>query len=231
MCGEKEWETRNVSQTISAIFVNPESAERAIGALEDRGVNRDQISAVTLMGEHPKAASPTEAEKDGFLEVQAEGQRVGNDAGAISEARFGGKEGAVSTIEAEGESGLTTTTAADARRGAVKGGAVGLGVGLLAGAATLLVPGIGLILAAGPLWAALGAAAGTSAAGAVAGGVTGYLVDQGVSPTAAQRYGKALGTVGSVVVSVHFDRNVPEQRLQEIQGLLAKYGSQTVIEH
>jgi hypothetical protein len=208
-----------VSQIISAIFVNPDSAERAIGALEDHGVRRSQISAMTLMGEHAEAepASPSDAEKDGFLEVRADGQRVANDAGAITEARFGGKEGAVSTIEAEGESGLTTTTAADARRGAMRGGAVGLGVGLLAGAAALLVPGIGLVLAAGPLWAALGAAAGTSAAGAVAGGVTGYLVDQGVAQTVAQRYGQALGTVGSVVISVQFDKDVRRKEFRRFR--------------
>lgn len=225
-----------MSQTVSAIFVDPESAERAIGALEDHGIRRGQISAVTLMGDHdadngPGTQASTAVSQDEFLPVQTEGPPTPSDMNAATGDRFGDKGGAVSALEAEGKFGLTTTTAADARRGAVEGGVVGLGIGLLAGAATLLIPGVGLVLAAGPLWAALGAALGTSAAGVVAGGMTGYLVDRGVPAAVANRFGEALGTAGSVVVSVEFPRTPGEAKVREVEALLHKYGSEHVVAH
>ena len=56
--------------------------------------------------------------------------------------------------------------------GTVTGGAIGGGAGLLAGLGALAIPGIGPIVAAGPLAAAL--------SGAVTGGLVGGLVDLGI---------------------------------------------------
>ena len=67
---------------------------------------------------------------------------------------------------------LTTTDARDVAEGAVVGAVAGLAAGLLA----LTIPGVGLVLAAGPLALA-------AAGGAIAGGIYGGLRDIGISVT------------------------------------------------
>jgi len=83
--------------------------------------------------------------------------------------------------------------AAGAGFGAVLGGAAGL----LAGLGALTIPGIGPIVAAGPIAAAL-AGAGV---GAVAGGITGALVDWGVPSEDANIYGEGIRR-GGIMVAV-----------------------------
>jgi hypothetical protein len=126
----------------------------------------------------------------------------------------------VPEINEHASTGLTTTSGADAAEGAVKGGAIGLAVGILAGAAMLTIPGVGVILAAGPLAGAIGAALATGAAGAAAGGAVGYLVDQGVPEDAANRYANALNR-GDILLSVRS----PKLTEGEAQLVLDKYGA------
>lgn len=82
--------------------------------------------------------------------------------------------------------------------GATTGGIIGGTLGLLAGIGTLAIPGIGPLIAAGPLVAAL---AGVGAGGA-AGGIIGALVGLGIPEYEAKRYeGSVKG--GGVLMSVH----------------------------
>ena len=69
--------------------------------------------------------------------------------------------------------------------GAAAGGAVGL-TGLLIGMSALAVPGIGPILAAGPLFATFGGAAAGAASGA--GGLEKPLIDFGLDKAEANQY-------------------------------------------
>lgn len=69
--------------------------------------------------------------------------------------------------------------------GAAAGGAVGL-TGLLIGLSALAVPGIGPILAAGPLFATFGGAAAGAASGA--GGLEKPLIDFGLDKAEAHQY-------------------------------------------
>ncbi len=118
--------------------------------------------------------------------------------------------------------GISTTTPQDAGEGAVKGTGIGLGLGILAGLASLLVPGVGLVVGGGALATALGGTALAAGAGAVAGGVTGYLKEQGVPGEAVQRY---QGTIeqGGAVLSL----NVPSGKVDQAtaEQVLAKYGA------
>jgi hypothetical protein len=89
----------------------------------------------------------------------------------------------------KGDSGQTTVTETDTgpskTEGAVGGVLAGAGVGAMIGAAaSLLVPGIGPVLAGGILAASLGGAA----MGAAAGGVLGGLVAAGVPEEEARVY-------------------------------------------
>ena len=230
---------------VTSVFVVPDNAERAIGALLDHGISASQISVATRAPNDagddasdgandaviPDAVAahnvPIYKDKDGFMEVQTNDPPTPTDMNAATDSRVGGSSTATMTdspVAAEGERGITTTTPADAARGAKSGSLVGLGVGLLAGAAALTIPGVGLVLAAGPLWAALGAAAGATAAGAVAGGATGYLRDMGVSPGAADLHHEALASGGTLVM-VHLDA---KHEAGEIAALCAKYGGAMV---
>jgi|ERR1700741_1252100 hypothetical protein len=84
--------------------------------------------------------------------------------------------------------------------GATAGGIVGGTLGLLAGLGALAIPGIGPLLAAGPIVAAL---AGVGAGGAV-GGIVGALVGLGIPEFEAKRYEGAIKN-GGVLLSVHCD--------------------------
>ena len=84
--------------------------------------------------------------------------------------------------------------------GATTGGAVGGTLGLLAGIGALAIPGIGPIVAAGPLMATL---AGLGAGGAV-GGLIGALSGMGVPEYEAKRYEGRVKD-GGVLLSVHCD--------------------------
>jgi hypothetical protein len=99
------------------------------------------------------------------------------------------------TIEAETDTGAGV----GAGIGAVIGGLGGLVVGLGA----LAIPGIGPVLAAGPLATAVSALAGAgigAVAGGVAGGLLGALVDMGIPEEQAGYYSEGVRRGGTLVV-------------------------------
>jgi uncharacterized protein (TIGR02271 family) len=77
--------------------------------------------------------------------------------------------------------------------GAVVGGLVGLGA--------MLIPGVGPVIAAGPLVAALVGAGVGATAGAVTGGITASLVDLGVDNEYAGYYAEGVRRGGTLVVA------------------------------
>lgn len=129
-------------------------------------------------------------------------------------------------VEREASTGITPTSAGDVTAGAMKGGAAGLALGILAGAVALTIPGIGPILAAGPIATAIGAALATTAAGAISGGTVGYFVDQGIPEEAAHSYHTALDE-GNILVVVRSARLAAS----EAALLLEKYGALRVTRH
>jgi hypothetical protein len=84
--------------------------------------------------------------------------------------------------------------------GAATGGLVGGTLGLLAGIGALAIPGVGPLIAAGPIMAAL---AGLGVGGAV-GGVVGALVGMGIPEYEAKRYEGRVKN-GGTLLSVHCD--------------------------
>ena len=81
-----------------------------------------------------------------------------------------------------------------AAKGAVAGGVLGGAAGLAVSLMGLAIPGIGPILAAGPIVAALAGAG----AGAVAGGLIGSLTDIGVEKDEAELYAESVRRGGSL---------------------------------
>ena len=84
--------------------------------------------------------------------------------------------------------------------GATTGGVIGGTLGLLAGIGALAIPGVGPLIAAGPIVATL---AGLGAGGAV-GGLIGALVGMGIPEFEAKRYEGQIKE-GGVLLSVHCD--------------------------
>jgi hypothetical protein len=82
--------------------------------------------------------------------------------------------------------------------GASAGGVVGGTIGLLAGIGALAIPGVGPLIAAGPLLAALSGVA----AGAAAGGITGALVGMGIPEIEAKRYENRIAE-SNILISIH----------------------------
>jgi hypothetical protein len=101
-------------------------------------------------------------------------------------------------VDTTPESGVSEGAGVGAGIGAVIGG---LG-GLLVGLGALAIPGIGPVIAAGPLAAALTGLAGAGAgavAGGVAGGLLGALVDLGIPEETAQYYAEGIRRGGTMV--------------------------------
>ncbi|MCL6451040.1 MAG: general stress protein [Acetobacteraceae bacterium] len=106
----------------------------------------------------------------------------------------------------------------DITGGLATGGALGGLAGLLAGAGALAIPGIGPVLAAGPIAAAL--------SGAVTGGIAGGLIDFGI-PAERGRFYEEEVKKGKILAAVRAD----EERAEEAARTLRDNGAQDVETH
>ena len=95
--------------------------------------------------------------------------------------------------------------------GATAGGVIGGTLGLLAGLGALAIPGVGPLIAAGPI---MGTLAGIGAGGTV-GGLIGALVGVGIPEYEAKRYEGRVKT-GGVLLSVHSDDDHWTRRAKQI---------------
>jgi hypothetical protein len=104
--------------------------------------------------------------------------------------------------------------------GVTAGGAIGGTLGLLAGIGVLAIPGVGPLIAAGPIMAAL---AGLGVGGAV-GGVIGALVGMGIPEYEAKRYEGHI-KAGGVLLSVHCETL---EKIARAKDLLKHTGAQDI---
>ena len=95
--------------------------------------------------------------------------------------------------------------------GASTGGLLGGGLGLLAGIGALAIPGVGPLIAAGPLLAALSGAA----VGASVGGIAGGLIGLGIPELEAKRFENRISE-GNILISVHAVDGNEVDRAKEI---------------
>jgi len=109
----------------------------------------------------------------------------------------------------------STEHTSGAGKGAGIGAALGGVGGLIAGLAGLAIPGIGPILAAGPIAAALGGALGGAGLGAAAGGIIGALTDMGVPEDEARHYEEQVRQ-GKILVTVRADNDNEADRASDI---------------
>ena len=104
--------------------------------------------------------------------------------------------------------------------GATTGGVLGGGLGLLAGIGALAIPGVGPLIAAGPLLAALSGAA----AGATVGGIAGALIGMGIPEVEAKRYENRVAD-GNILISVVANTGDEVHRAKDI---LDRAGAQDI---
>lgn len=98
-----------------------------------------------------------------------------------------------------------------ATTGGIAGGLTGGVLGLLAGIGTLAIPGVGPLIAAGPIMAALSGAA----VGGATGGIIGGLVGLGIPEVEAKRYETQL-KAGHYLIAVHTRNDEEEDRAKEL---------------
>jgi uncharacterized membrane protein len=140
-----------MSRTIVGLFGDLRQAERAVHALVEAGIDREEVSIV---------------------------------------ARDGAR--GVAETSDDDPTGAATGAVAGAGGGAVLGGLAGVLLGLGA----LAIPGVGPIVAAGPLAAGLTGAG----VGAATGGLVGALVSVGVSEDDARHYEEGVRAGGALVI-------------------------------
>jgi hypothetical protein len=136
-------------------------------------------------------------------------------ADAIVNAGFSPADISVLLPENLGNRSIGTEKATKAPEGATAGGTTGavLGgaLGMLAGIGALAIPGVGPLIAAGPIMATL---AGAGVGGAI-GGITGALVGLGIPEYEAKRYEGRIQK-GGILLSVHCPSSDDVKRAKEI---------------
>lgn len=140
---------------------------------------------------------------------------------ALNELKAHGFEDDISLIaknEEGGEDDNATMEDQNLTEGTATGGAIGGLTGWLAGAGALLIPGIGPILAVGPLAAAL--------TGVVAGGIAGGLVDYGI-PEEHSRYYEEQVKRGRILLSVRSS----DERAEDAASIIRDNGAHGVETH
>jgi hypothetical protein len=157
----------------------------------------------------------------GILQTRAEAESVVQ---SLTSAGFATHNISVLFPDARGSQDFAHEHSTKAPEGAIAGvgagGLLGGTLGLLAGIGALAIPGIGPLIAAGPLMATLSGAA----AGAAVGGLTGALVGMGIPEIEAKLYEGKLRS-GNLLVAVHVDSADERKTAEEI---LERHGARDV---
>jgi len=106
----------------------------------------------------------------------------------------------------------------DISDGALTGGTLGGIGGLILGAGALAIPGVGPIIAAGPIAAAL--------SGAVAGGLAGGLIDWGIPAEVSRHYEHEVAEGGTLAVI-----RTTQQKVDQAAQILRQFGAKDVKSH
>ena len=132
----------------------------------------------------------------------------------------------VSLVAHDGSGKYSQTAAKEGSEGGAgvgTGAAIGGAAGVMLGLAALAIPGIGPVLAAGPLAVALTGAG----VGAATGGMLGALGDLGLSHDHAQTYAEGLRRGGTLVVI----RANEDDRAERAESILDRHGAVNIEQH
>lgn len=188
-----------MNKTVLGVFSSEQAAEQAVQSLRQSGFTTNEISIVSK---------------------QRRGQSGGGRSGAVQNRQDGNGN---LTSGGTGITGNTSGGRADLNTdgvtdGVASGATWGGLAGLALGAGALAVPGIGPLLAAGPLAAAL--------TGAATGGLAGGLIDWGVPEDVGKDYENHVREGGVLAVI-----RVSENKADEAAKILRNNGAQDVGMH
>jgi hypothetical protein len=172
-----------MATTVAGTFADRTVARRGVERLRDGGIPASAISLIVRDADAGRTPVPDSGIRGGAVAT-----RAGMGAPVVREE--------VASEEIEPVVEDYPATAAGTASGALLGGITGFLLGL----GTLAIPGLGPVLAAGPIAAALGGAA----IGAAGGGLIGALIDAGVPEEYASAYATDVER-GHVLVTVTTD--------------------------
>lgn len=193
----------NKKTAVFGIYSTRDGVERATDALLQSGFTVNDISVLlpeSLGNSRPAVSTERTPLAGTSVDTLAPGTSVRTPVG-VTDTRDRNDIGTVKNTKAP--EGAT----AGAGAGAVIGGTLGL----LAGIGLLAIPGVGPLIAAGPIMASL---AGLGIGGAV-GGFTGALIGMGIPEYEAKKYEGRLKK-GGILFSVHCDTSEQIKRAKEI---------------
>ena len=186
-------------KTVVGSFDSFDEAKQVARDLIDEGFRDSDVSVVAsnVRGEYGASGTGTSTATTGVAgggPTSGSGMTAGMSAETIARV-----DADRVTTDGGGLVGRNTDRAVDdasgAAAGAVTGGVVGGAAGLAASLMGLAIPGIGPIIAAGPIVATLTGVG----VGAVAGGLIGGLTDMGVSKSDAEYYAESVRRGGALV--------------------------------
>lgn len=183
-----------MSKTVVATFRSFPDAENAARQIKEQGLKTDDISIVARQSD---------------TNSQTTGTTTASGVNDSTTATMASDRGTTGTTRNTGE---TNDNISD---GVVTGGLLGGLAGLLIGAGSMVLPGLGAIAAAGPIAGLL--------SGAVTGGVVGGLVDLGIPEERGRQYEKELKE-GRILFSMKTDDN----NVQRVSSVLQSSGALSV---
>ncbi len=182
-----------MSKTVVALFDNRDYAEKAARQIKDRGLRTEDISIVAKQGDNEHEQGRTTAT------MGTKGQ-----SGFMGMGGMGGGAGAGGKAKNDNISD-----------GVITGGILGGLAGLLIGAGSMVIPGLGIIAAAGPITGLL--------SGAVTGGVVGGLVDLGIPEDRSRQYETDI-KAGKILFSMRTE----DDKIDEVASILRNNGATSV---
>ncbi len=236
-------------ETIYAAFTNAEQAEQAAQALIQQGVRPDHMSLIVHEHEASKPHyAPTEEQlkynapqtyigTDGLLDTP---DPLGNssrlhssiDGGNISQTdlspsvlvdKDGSHQFPANNADLAGQ--VERKEISDHVDTVKQSAGLGFGVGALAAAAALAVPGIGWVLGGGALAVALAGVAASTNSGSMAGGISSFLKDQGVDAEDIAKYQENFNNGGAILAVTLDEDGLPRS---EVEQTLRSRGSEHV---
>ncbi len=193
-----------MSKTVVGVFDTQDHAEVAARSIKDQGLRTDDISIVAKRGDTGDPYDAGAAGGIGDTGGSDGGGSLGTGAGVMS-----GRTG--SNAEMSGRTAVNDNIS----DGVISGGLLGGLAGLLIGAGSMIIPGLGIIAAAGPITGLL--------SGAVTGGIVGGLIDLGIPERESRQYESDIRQ-GKVLFSMKTD----DDKVDRVTEVLRNSGARNV---
>ncbi len=199
-----------MSKTVVGLFENQDHAEMAARRIKEQGLRTDDISIIAKHGEtgdpydQASYGGMSETDKPSFFSGNSDNNRTS-----------GVETGGPIATGRTGVSGNPAGVNDNISDGVISGGVLGGIAGLLIGAGSMIIPGLGIIAAAGPITGLL--------SGAVTGGVVGGLIDLGIPESKSRQYESDVRR-GKVLFSMKTD----EDKVNRITSILRNSGASNI---